>query len=479
MQKGFNLFTALVATMLVVLAVLLVQAMNSTQRQAIDTIKDIEEEQKMLAVADLAKADALQVFNFGIRYSIEEWLSYDKDPQDGIPDNYYNLSPQMALEPDAWEKIKEDFARTQFGVQGGGSQLAFLASQHITSLLLTSPDVKGYSIDLPKPNEAQLRVLLQKVFEESAKDKDFFEVIECDGTFNGCSKGTFYVNLNLKSPQEGGYLSEEDYEKFPQIKVTNNLTDRVLRQPVLPRGNLQIYVPVRLFKTLSAGLEVAKANGNGVFEQGFKQSVESARSGICDTGSCNARESLNVAADVSDILGSACFGDSYNHTNRQNSIDFEDTKYDPSDDRQQGATLKSSVEQRIINPHVENLVREKRLEENDFKVSAVSSIAGTIPVVSRKIIADNKSGEQAGEAYCTEVSDVAVFIVYEELNKNYIVSQRPERKNVFAVKLFDSDYTVYNEPVTVCRTEVTRAPEGIFSQPTDVYNCRFGEKQGT
>src|SRR3990167_7452966 len=112
-QKGFNLFTALVAIVLVVLAALLAKTMVDSESKTSNIISDIEEEQKMQTIADLAKADALQAFNFGIRFTIERHFTQDGEPgstlvpPNGIPDNEYTLSSEIANL--SWEEIVSDF----------------------------------------------------------------------------------------------------------------------------------------------------------------------------------------------------------------------------------------------------------------------------------------------------------------------------------------------------------------------------------
>lgn len=468
--RGFNLFTALVATILVVIAVLLTQAMTRTERSTTDVINNIEEEQKMLAVADLAKADALQVFNFGIRFAIEEWLTTDSSPADGVPDNYYLLTPDVALQPDAWERIKKDFARTHFGIGNSGTQLATLASNHLTDLLLQAPDVKGYSIDLPEPNRAELRSLLQKVFDESSKSDDFFKVVECDGTITGCPKGTFYVNLNLKGPKDGGYLIDEEYEKFPQLTVTNNLTGRVLRQPILPRGNLQIYVPLRLFKGLAYGLEVAKAGGEGVFEPTSRlhQDIDKAASGICDSD-CSAR--TNAFSEIAGQLGqNSCFGDPNTVINQLGPLDFGDpdfsVPYNPGDSREQSNSLKQFVETQVIAPHVELLSSSKQLGGGDFALVKTAPSAVTVPRPSRKIFSQaGQEGVSYGDAYCTKVQEVSVILVFEETNDNFIVAKREDRQNIYGIRLLDGKYRLYPEgSVGTCTsTRIGIESDGEFS----------------
>ncbi len=77
-KKGFNLFTALISFLLIMLAVLLVQSMIQTERNAADTIAKIESRSKLEATAEMSRADAMQVFNYALRKKIEDWLSNEE-----------------------------------------------------------------------------------------------------------------------------------------------------------------------------------------------------------------------------------------------------------------------------------------------------------------------------------------------------------------------------------------------------------------
>ena len=103
-EKGFNLFTALVSFLLIMLAVLLVQSMVSSERSASDTIAKIESRSRLQATAEMARADAMQVFNYALRKKIEDWLI---DPERG--------GLTLNLQNKSWEEIKKDFAESKFG----------------------------------------------------------------------------------------------------------------------------------------------------------------------------------------------------------------------------------------------------------------------------------------------------------------------------------------------------------------------------
>ena len=113
--KGFNLFTALISFLLILLAVLLVQSMIQAERSATDTVDHIESRSKLEATAEMARADAMQVFNYALRKKIEDWLIR---PDTGVV--------FLDLEDTSWEEIQDQFAESKFGSgsEGGGSQFA-------------------------------------------------------------------------------------------------------------------------------------------------------------------------------------------------------------------------------------------------------------------------------------------------------------------------------------------------------------------
>ena len=118
-QRGFTLFTALISFVLIFLVVLLVQIMISSERTTSEIISDVEEEQEMQAIADLARADALQAFNLTMREAIEELFTLDVNPKNGVPDNPILLSPEVlqgtTSDEERLQKIKERLTSDFFG----------------------------------------------------------------------------------------------------------------------------------------------------------------------------------------------------------------------------------------------------------------------------------------------------------------------------------------------------------------------------
>ncbi len=333
-QKAFTLFTALVSFILIILVALLLQAMRSTEDSFMDNISDIEERAEMQAVADMARADALQVVNFAIRFGFERWIS----------DNVYQIGPDV----ESWSDTTNYFAEEYLGAGGDGIQLANRVSAHMSSLVGSTPDVRGYKVSLVESDSELMTQHLQKVIEEGSDTGDFFEVIQCpNGEFNDCL-GTFYVNLDMS------ILSDLEYEELPQIRVENTLTGRVLQEPVLPRGNFRVYVPLRLFKALAGAREMAHTSSQsnadyGLFSARIHNELEEMRLGFCDAGYCNPRTDLYVAPREKDWIGPCppVPGSTVLVSTRPNRGIFGSESYDPVNSQDISANLKRRAQERV------------------------------------------------------------------------------------------------------------------------------------
>ncbi|MBI2530442.1 MAG: hypothetical protein HYW05_04850 [Candidatus Diapherotrites archaeon] len=272
-ERAFNLFTALVSFVLIVLALLLAQNMMQTERNTVDIIRSIEEQAEMQAIADLSRADAMQVFNYNMRWQISDYLLE--------PGNYYILGPEART----WQELQNDFASSKFS---GGGAFARYTAKVISSLLGTGTTGKSfgsYNVVIVG-SEVEMVGALQKAIDNSVGASEFLQVVGCpDGNPDECNPGTFYVVLDIKS------LEEPDYEMLPQILVFNENTGRRIKEPVLPKGKFRIFVPLRLFKAIAIARSIAfAANDGGLFSAGVHNEIEEMRLGMCDAKSCAPRE---------------------------------------------------------------------------------------------------------------------------------------------------------------------------------------------
>ncbi|MCR4334959.1 MAG: hypothetical protein NUV57_00290 [archaeon] len=278
-EKGFTLFTALIAFILIVLSLLLVQSMISTERNTSDIISAISGQEEIQAIADLARADALQVFNYGIRYSVEDFSIRDDNPPSGIPDEVYVTFLDEEI---LWDDLKKEFVADRFGVgEDGKNKFALRAARHLNFILEKTPDARGFIIDLEQTDRIAMETTLQKGFNEQVKGgniENFFEVIGCDsGTFSDCI-GTFYITMDL-SPD---IMDDLEYEKFPLVKVQNVQSGKTLKEAILPRGRFRIYVPLRLFKALAAAKQIGNIVKDTTPEEGALNTA--VRNAISSTG---------------------------------------------------------------------------------------------------------------------------------------------------------------------------------------------------
>jgi len=313
-SKGFNLFTALISFLLIMLAVLLIQSMIQTERNAIDTISRIESRSKLEATAEMARADAMQVFNYALRKRIEDWLT---DPERG--------GITLQLENRTWKQIQDEFAASKFGGDQGSQFAKFTASS--LEGIFYSPDHLGkYRISLEGSETLEdgiTSTILKSI------DEDFFTVIGCDGDPRGdhCPLGTFYVNLHIEK------LTQEEYENLPKLHVVDMTTGEELKEIILPRTTFRIYVPLRFFKAIAetralthyprGGGDFSNTdpwintpNDYGIFSPRVHNEMEAMGLGMCDFGYCAPRTDPLKKPESREIsrAGTFCPGDSTSAT---------------------------------------------------------------------------------------------------------------------------------------------------------------------
>ncbi len=286
-DKGFNLFTALISFLLILLAVLLVQSMIQSERNATDTVDHIESRSKLEATAEMARADAMQVFNYALRKKIEDWLV---SPETGVV--------FLRLEDKSWQEIQDEFAESKFG-GNQGSQFAHFTAGSLEAIFHQPTHFGNYTISIE--GKETLADGIKNAISKSLED-DFFTVIECNGDprGNNCPLGTFYVNLHLER------LSQEEYESLPKIVVRDKASGEELKQVILPKTTFRIYVPLRFFKAIAEARSLAHYSNSGksfsnegwintpddygLFAPRTHNIIEQFALGMCDYGTCRPRE---------------------------------------------------------------------------------------------------------------------------------------------------------------------------------------------
>lgn len=297
-HKGFNLFTALISFLLIMLTVLLIQSMIQTERNAADTISSIETRSELEATAEMARADAMQVFNYALRERIEDWLT---DEERGVV--------MLELQNKSWEQIQREFAESKFGTTGEGSKFADFAASSLEGIFYSPSHFGNYTISIEGSESLKpgLRTAISKSID------DFFTVVGCPapGDPKNCPLGTFYVNLHLER------LTQEEYENLPKLRVIDKKTGEELKEIILPRTTFRIYVPLRFFKAIAEAralthfpleAEVDSPQDRGLFSPRVHNEMEAMGLGMCDFGYCAPRTDP-FAKPSSDETNNFCPGD--------------------------------------------------------------------------------------------------------------------------------------------------------------------------
>ncbi len=281
-ERAFNLFTALLALILIVLTSVLVSSMMQSESNTKTIISKLVNQSQLESMSRLVRADAFQSFNYTTRNKIEEWLSK--------PDNDFTIDEREKWED--WDLIVDEFANDKF--RNADAFARFLGDNLPSSITEYDDKYSGsYEIKVDFDRDSFIAAV-KEVIERSADDDDFFEIIDCDGTPQGCPNGSFYLNLKFSQ------VSQELYEKMPLVTVRDVRSGRELKDPVIPRNDLKIYMPIRIFRALAimrgfmhSELEPMKMNSQydiGFLSPRFHNELDLMALGFCDYGYCAPRE---------------------------------------------------------------------------------------------------------------------------------------------------------------------------------------------
>lgn len=487
-KRAFNLFTALVSFVLIMLTMLLVNSMTAKEGSTVSTINDISAQAQMQTAADLARADAMQVFNYSLRQRIETWLS--------SPTNWYVLTKGKN-----WNDIVKDYACVNFGgcpryrcsdnantecdcpkdtvtqikpqscassdCGGGecsnqsGVQFADVTANTMSGLLEMGQTSGRYDIQL-EDNQDELRKALVEINQRSVDKGEFFEVVDCELPETGASKeqiqaclGTFYVKLKMS------LIDDETYEKLPKIVVKNITTGDYLKQGILPHADFRIYVPLRIFKAIAQTKYYAE---NSIFLN--NDYFGSLKLGLCDAG-CIPREYAGNSTGNGTLSGSACPNtpDMYLPNGAKDKVKTVKLKnkngtvignYNSEEPDSMKMQLQLIVKQEIcdtaatddlidVDPYDDlNLVKDPAATGCGIFNSEVTVI--TLP--SKRILAEPYTFDTT--ANCATTQQINAKIRFRETNPKYKINKKNE--NIYTIAIVDSYSYTESAVLPVCKT---------------------------
>lgn len=475
-QRGFTLYTALLSFILILLAGLLVNTMVNSERISNQVVLEVESQSRMQSLADLTRADALQVVNYGIRNAIEEYTQNEG--------NAYPYSSQTL----DWKQVQSDFSQFFFGGPNG-SVLASRIAANLHVIVQSQPrQIGGYTITIKGGTEPQLKAAIQDVLFQTAGPggaSDFLQVVNCKET-EGPEKcvGTFYVNLDFSK------IDEATYESLPAIHIYDNSTSRELVEPVIPRGKFRIYVPLRIFRALRYAHDIAAgtfSSGTGVLSQDFHNNLGLLGVGMCDGVDTSSGSSVENCAyrtkpftpasptsvgpnpPVSPITGgNLCPAEEANLTTLEalypknvpltcDSVASAlglcgdlPISYNPAD-----AVSRANALNKIVKNAITSKVVTLNLPQDpDFQLLTTSLLIDPkVTSFDSKIIhLEGIAGIPDSKAKCTKLVETNVTLKFQETNDNYIVvdSRKPLEYDVRIVDTFVKGATTLGTCVSYC-----------------------------
>lgn len=505
-SRAFNLFTALVSFVLIILAVLLANAMTQTEDKAIATVSDLEQQSQLQTIADLARADALQVFTYNLRLRMEGWLTDERYH------NYFPLYPidgcnsttiDTAQRETCWQQLVDKYVSVNFG-SGCGSgapgqscvqKFANDLTDNMLGTLSQGSSFGRYNLSLKIDKTSMINALTSSI--ENSVDpvlgKKFFEAINCTDEYN-CDTGTFYVNVDLSKgafdpgcrpelyPDSPACQNDERiYESLPKIRVQNVTTKNFLHVAILPRRKLRIYIPLRIFKAVAHAKKIADQT---VFDPAIRQDLQAAGLGICDPGSCNPRTDPfgsvngkweghlcpNSPRDVSFPLSeedTTVLGNS--------SLSTGPVSYKPWKENETANALKTHViaylsqkltqdNRALTNPLDPNPTTCPALDATNIHCVGADFTDVRIYAIESRLntFINRPSDSSDNKAYCAAVQQMTIMLSYNEQNKLYRVNRDNERP--YYVRIDDTKFSVgffeRPNPIPLCKPACTETTPG-------------------
>lgn len=339
--KGFNLFTALVAIILILLTGLLINTMLQTESSTKNTLQNIADEEKINAVSETVRENITQLVNFRIRWVINSYFSTNNSVTFEIND---------AIE---FDKMKEKFIASYFS-EDFANEFANSVEAYITNLSYDLGDYKVYEegFNDQKEAEALRKLMLYSMFKDgltaippAIPRKDFLQPVgNCSFSIENCS-GTFYITL------KSGSVPAEIYEDLPKVTIEESKTKAGIKvkNPILPRHDVKIFVPLRIFKIL----KIAEKYAEEMLAK--RPEFQKYALGVCDVGKCGARDSINTPAGES--FNTLCPGDS--RSNYEGAQIEDSAKYNQG----KGITIKAGTSITYQLGEAPNLVNAVEPEE--------------------------------------------------------------------------------------------------------------------
>ena len=275
------MFSAIVAVVLIMVVSVLIGMLVMSEEKTSTQIYGMLNNYHLADAANIARADALQSFNYSFREKIEDYLTYNSTElaqEAGMELFLFRVDSDDVTFDQLQEKFEENILlNTNSSSQSFSSVLDYVSENTINNFAdWTYGKYRVELNDKSEPSRKALYTALATVLNrQNEEGLSFLEVVDC--IKNNCPKGSFYFNIPLNK------LTDEEYALIPRIIVKDTFTQEQIKMAILPKTNLKVYIPLRFFKALNEAMDAAKGVKaahvqNAKFQLGF-----------CDNGYCAPR----------------------------------------------------------------------------------------------------------------------------------------------------------------------------------------------
>lgn len=271
------MFSAIVAMILIMTGVVLTSTLVTTEEKTSRQIYSMLNNYQLADAANLARADALQTFNYSFREKLEDYLTFNSTKLANEP-GFTMYSIKNSGDTFVFDDMKSSFEKIILLYKPDDPQNSFKSAiNYVSTRTIEQFDAQSgtygkFDVKLSDTSQQAKDVLANAVGKSLEGSTNFLEVVGCDNV--SCPLGTFYFNIPLNK------LTDEEYEALPRIIVKDLITNEEIKMAILPRTNLKVYIPLRFFKALSEAGKMANSISN------THGQLSSYKLGFCDPGSC-------------------------------------------------------------------------------------------------------------------------------------------------------------------------------------------------
>lgn len=456
------MFSSVVAAVLVMASVVLVTTLISTEEKTNSQVYTMINSFELSDAASLARADALQSFNYNFREKMEDFLSCQCPAcvcSGGVDEAKYFPILNMDNYED-WDDMEKAFERvillSDENTINFERTIKFVADRTV-SQFDNRPYGKYnvYLSDTGQNAKDALREGLNQVLIDAAnEDERFVEIVECDGDADYCPLGTFYFNIPLNKLENYPEL----YEKLPRIVIRDTISGGEMKIAILPKSNLRIYIPLRFFKAIYEARKQAKAIADA------EEDLKDSRLGFCDEGCIPRTDPLDSAGDGAWNKECPTGASSTQSLTRTGLIGIDNYIPGGSQGPLLGllAVAKSLICDATISANVGN-VAENGFGNYNFAQGGLKprepqeSLIPRCPYQKIDVIAksyETKTVEgHVTPLYCMQILGTQSQVIYEEVNPLYIVSGA---KNFYKIQI-----STTHEPVIPGNKKICSNGTGI------------------